>query len=227
MFKQKNIALSIALLFHVCGAIGICYTPYRDWFVNNTPLNLLLMAVLLVYTQQQKNRYSLLFIVIAFCTGMVAEIIGVHTGCLFGSYAYGTVMGYQFKAVPLLIGVQWLVTIYCSGVVMQQLHAWVAAKAEAATGTRLPAWLQFASFVIDGALLATTFDYMMEPVAIKLGFWQWANNQVPFFNYVSWFVISAILLIVFRLLPFNKTNQFALHLFIIQLLFFLMLRSFL
>ncbi len=227
MYRQrKNIALAIALLFHICGAVGILATPYKDWFIHNTPLNLLLMSALLVYTQQQRNLYFYLFILIAFAMGMLAEIVGVHTGYLFGNYTYGNVMGYKFNGVPLLIGVQWFVTIYCGGVVMQQLHGRVVAKS-AATGTALPSWLQFVSLIIDGALLATTFDYIMEPVAIKLGFWQWTNNQVPFFNYACWFVISAILLIVFRLMPFNKTNPFALHLLIIQLLFFLILRSFL
>jgi len=49
-FDLQDIALFIVLLFHVSGAIGILFTPYKDWFIQNTPLNLLIMAVLLIVT---------------------------------------------------------------------------------------------------------------------------------------------------------------------------------
>ena len=49
-------ALFIALLFHICGLIGILFTPYRNWFIQNTPLNLLLMALLLIATHPKKNK---------------------------------------------------------------------------------------------------------------------------------------------------------------------------
>lgn len=228
MFSNKNnIALGLALLFHFCGAIGILFTPYKEWFVNNTSTNLLLMAGLLFYTQKQKNSYFILFFAIAFCIGMGSEIIGVNTGKLFGNYVYGNVMGYKFKSVPILIGVQWFVTIYCSGILVTQMHGWVKRKSAEGNDIKLPIWLQFISLIIDGALTATFFDYVMEPVAIKLHFWEWRNADVPFFNYLCWFIISTILMLFFKLLPFNKTNQFAIHLFIIQALFFLTLRSFL
>ncbi len=224
--RKTNIALFIAILFHVCGAIGILFTPYKDWFIQNTPLNLLLMAGLLLYTQPNKTILFYVFVVIAFTTGMVAEMIGVNTSKLFGSYQYGTVMGYKIKGVPLLIGVQWFVTVFCSGIIVQSIHNWVENKYNQ-LGTKMPVVFQTISLIVDGALLTTFFDIAMEPVAVKLGFWQWTNNIIPNYNYLCWFVISMMLIIVFRLLRFHKVNQFAIHLFIIQVLFFLALRNFL
>jgi putative membrane protein len=111
--------------------------------------------------------------------------------------------------------------------IMERLHRWTQRKMEAANATISPVFKNF-SFIIDGALLATFFDWILEPVAIKLGFWSWlGDGSVPFFNYVSWFIISALLLFIFRLFHFNKHNYFAVHLFIIQFLFFLFLRTFL
>ena len=224
--QKKNIAIFVALLFHISGAIGILFSPYKDWFVQNTPLNLCLMAALLLYTQEQKNKWFYLFAILAFSTGMITEIIGVNTGYLFGNYSYGSVMGIKLKGVPLLIGVQWFVTVFCCGSIMQQLHQWLEKKYES-HGLMLSPKVQFASLIVDSALLATTFDFIMEPVAIDLHFWQWQNNTIPFYNYVCWFVISVLLMIVFRTLPFKKENHFAIHLFIIQTLFFLILRTFL
>jgi len=67
----------------------------------------------------------------------------------------------------------------------------------------------------------------MEPAAVKLGFWQWESATIPTFNYICWFIISALLIWVSRKLKFQKRNDFAVHLLIIQTLFFLTLRIFL
>lgn len=84
------------------------------------------------------------------------------------------------------------------------------------------------SIIIDGATLAVMFDWLMEPVAVKLGYWQWlGNGEIPFYNYICWFVISVLLLIVFQFSQFPKQNKFAVNLLLIQAMFFLLLRTFL
>jgi len=225
-WTKIQIALFLALLFHVSGAIGILFSPYKDWFIQNTTLNLLLMAALLFWTQQDKNKGFYLFATIAFLTGMVTEMIGVNTGLLFGDYTYGNVMGVKLAGVPLLIGVQWFVTVYASGVIVTAIKNALMAKTPEGSKLLSARWQQLA-IVFDGALLATFFDFIMEPVAMQLGFWQWQDAVIPIYNYVCWFVISLLLLMVFNAFKFNKVNHFAVHLFIIQTLFFLALRIFL
>ncbi len=224
-FSKHNIAISIALLFHISGTIGILFTPYKNWFIQNTPINLCLMAALLFYTQIKINKAFIAFVCVSFTVGMVTEIIGVNTGYLFGNYWYTNTMGFKIFNVPLLIGVQWFVTIFCCGIAVNQLHDWLQKKYEI-QGLMISPTIQFLSLIIDGALLATFFDFIMEPIAIHLNYWQWQNNAIPFYNYVCWFIISLLLLVAFRFLPFNKHNQFAIHLLIIQSLFFLILRNF-
>ncbi len=220
-------ALFVVLLFHVCGAIGILFTPYKDWFIQNTPLNLLIMAALLVITQRQKNAAFFLYILITYTVGFTVELIGVNSGILFGHYQYGNTLGIQQYGVPLLIGINWFIIMYCAGVIASKLYNW-SNKRLAAMNAQVKPALQFLSFITDGALLATLFDFIIEPVAVKLGYWHWLDKgEIPSYNYTCWFFISAALLTVFRLLPFDKNNQLAVHLFIIQVLFFLLLSVFL
>ena len=37
-------------------------------------------------------------------------------------------------------------------------------------------------------VLMTSLDLLIEPVAIKLGFWFWKNDIIPLQNYAMWFV---------------------------------------
>ena len=224
-FSRNQIATFIAILFHVSGWIGIVFSPYKDWFVSHTPLNLILMAILLVWCQSEKNIGFFGFFLAAFLTGMGAEMIGVNTGRLFGSYQYGTIMGTTFNKVPWLIGLNWFVVVFCSASCMQQFQDWVSKKT-ASSGMEISAKIASLSLIIDGAILAVFFDWIMEPVAVKLGFWQWANQEIPLYNYVCWFLISMALLFLFSKAGFQKRNHFAVHLFIIQSLFFLALRNY-
>lgn len=184
------------------------------------------MAALVIFTQVEKNIWFFLFVLLCYVGGMLAEIIGVNTGYLFGAYSYGNVLGVQIMKVPLIIGINWFTTMYCSGCIIYKLNEWLYNK----LGKDFkPSFLvQLATFVFDAALLATFFDWILEPTAIALKYWSWTpGDQIPIFNFVCWFAISAILLTFFRLMRFNKENQFAVHLFIIQVLFFLVLQAFL
>lgn len=219
-------ATFIAILFHVCGFIGM-FTSKHNWFVANTALNLLIMTALIFWTQPKKNAAFFVFVVICFVTGMLTEMIGVNTSWLFGKYEYGKVLGKGIINVPWLIGVNWFIVMYCCGVAVAHLHERIKRQSALAESFLTPQ-MQLMSFVIDGALLATFFDFMLEPVAVKLGYWTWlGDGKIPFTNYLCWFVISGLLLTVFKLLSFPKHNQFAVHLLFIELLFFGALRTFL
>jgi putative membrane protein len=221
-----QIATAIAILFHFFGVIGILFWD-KNFFIGNTPLNLLLMLGLLWWTQENRNFSFILFAAIAMFTGYVVEVIGVNTGMLFGNYYYGNVMGLKWKNVPLLIGANWWITIYCCGIFVHTLLDKIVHRLHHEKGALVPK-LKALSVIVDGATLAVAFDWLMEPVAVKLGFWFWkGDGNIPLYNYVCWFIISAILLSFFHFSAFPKRNKFAIHLLLIQAMFFLLLRSFL
>lgn len=182
------------------------------------------MLLLIVWTQKQKNAAFYLFVFVCYVVGFTTEAIGIHTGFLFGSYTYGSTLGYKLKDIPLLIGINWFIIIYCSGIAIYSLQQKIRSRLLPEDVNRYTWWSR-ASIVVDGALLAVFFDWVMEPVAVALGFWQWEGAIIPTLNYISWFVVSLLLLVVFSTMRFDKTNSFAIHLLLIQFMFFLLLRT--
>jgi putative membrane protein len=221
-----RVALFITLLVHVTGIAGMLFAPYKDWFVQSTSINLCLMTALLILTHPQKDKSFYLFVIIVFIAGFMAEVAGVNTGSFFGRYSYSSVLGIKLWNVPLVIGVNWFIVIYCTGIATQAYENYMLKRIndKRISGNRQ---LKFTSFIVDACFLILLYDWILEPVAIKLGYWQWENEKVPLSNYVSWVILSALLLAVFRKLNRNKQNIFAVNLFLIQVLFFLILRTFL
>jgi len=222
--SKYQVATAIAVLFHAIGFIGIVFFK-NSFIIKATPVNLLLMFLLLIWTQQEKNYFFWLFVLFAVAVGIGVEMIGVNTKLLFGEYSYGDVLGFKVKNVPLVIGVNWFIIIYCCGVSVHTLLVKAIDKVSAETATP-PMALKALSVIVDGATLAVFFDWLIEPVAVKLGYWKWADD-VPFYNYLCWFIVAAVLLVAFHFLKFNKQNKFAVHLLMIQVMFFLLLRTFL
>lgn len=200
--KKENVSTFLILLFYGAGLLGILATSTRDLFLLATPINLFLSAIILLWNHLTWNRSFLFYSVVALLTGMLVEIIGVQTGVIFGTYEYGQTLGYKIANVPIVIGLNWLVCSYCCGVIANQLKVNIFLKA------------------MIGAFLMVALDYVIEPTAMKMDFWSWANNQVPILNYIAWYVISFALLLLFFTLPFAKKNNIAIILYITQWLFF-------
>lgn len=219
--KKSQRAIWIAIVIHLVGLLGILFVN-RYRFIVLTPINLLIMAGLLLQTRSDKNYWLHIFFVVCWIAGMAAEITGVKTGLLFGDYRYGKWLGPAFAGVPLLIGVNWFIIVYCSAAVADFILNRNKKQKPLTYGyQRKPVFL----FCLIGALLATFFDWVMEPAAIDLGFWIWkGNGSIPVYNYICWFLLSFLLLFIFRKMAVTASNRFAIFLFGIQLGFFLVIR---
>jgi putative membrane protein len=201
-------AIFLAVLVHFSGAIGIAFFS-PAFFVPFTPVNLFLMLLLLILHEQPINFRFIQAFFMAVVVGMTTEMIGVNTGLLFGDYSYGEVFGRKLFGVPVLIGINWFCVVYASNVVAIKCSDRIKGKL---------------SIALLAATIATAFDWIMEPVAMKLGFWNWNDGTIPLFNYISWFVISFAVSIAFGYLKIQANNKFAPYFLVIQALFFLFLR---
>jgi bisanhydrobacterioruberin hydratase len=210
ILKQKiKISIIVAALFHFSGFMGLM-TNAKPWFVSMTPLTLLLMFGLLIWTEENKGVKYYQYLGLVFFAGLLVEIIGVNTGLLFGDYTYGDVMGLKIFGVPLLMGIQWFATLACSAHMIQYLfHK-----------------NKFSSlyFALIAATITTIFDVAIEPVAMDFDYWNWNSDHVPLYNYICWFVISFILhWLKEQYFKTSKVNFFGVVLFILQVVFFIFL----
>jgi len=203
----KNSSIALIIILHAVGLLGLS-SSYRYLFLMLSPVNLLLCFLILLINQQEKNKAFTLFCVIIFILGFSLELIGVKTGLLFGEYAYGNTLGIKLLNVPLIIGINWLLLVYCAGVILHKLQLHIVLKC------------------LIGAAMLTFLDVLIEPVAIKLDFWNWNQGQIPIQNYIAWFIISFFMLLLFEKMRFNKNNLPAKVLYVVQVVFFALLNLF-
>jgi uncharacterized membrane protein len=210
--ERKNsyykIALGLLIAMHIAGIIGLQHPLSRPLFQQLIAFNLLATAAIVFYFHTDYNRNFILFGLITFLTGFFIEVIGVATGQIFGVYTYGGTLGWKWLDVPLLIGVNWLVLIYCTNVITDKLP--------------FPWWIK----ALAGACLMVGLDFFIEPMAMQYDMWAWQNNRVPVQNYAGWFVASLVLSILFHIFRFSKTNRIAMLVYAIQLIFFVALALF-
>ncbi|RYU95504.1 carotenoid biosynthesis protein [Emticicia agri] len=194
--------LLLLTAMYIAGLIGMNIPQTTQLFQWLTPFNLLASLAILLYFHQQWNRNFIIFCIVTFLTGFFIEVAGVKTGVIFGPYKYETTLGFKVLEVPPMIGVNWLLLVYCVG--------------SSFCRTSKPIYIK----VLYGAMLMTMLDFLVEPVAIRLNMWSWKVANPPVQNYIAWFIVSAVLLSLFHSMKFRKDNPIALWLLILQICFF-------
>ena len=201
--NKEKISIFIIWLFHLSGILGIIYGN-SDWFVSVTPINLTISFILLILNTDLKLKVVLL-IFFCFTIGMLAEILGVNYGLIFGNYKYGEVLGYKVLSVPIIIGVNWCILVLITGAMSN---------------------LFFKSYwnkVFCGIFLMLFMDVLIEPIAPILDFWNFEGGIAKFQNYLGWVLVSFPMLIVFHKLKPNINNSYSFNLYFLQVLFFTIL----
>lgn len=203
--NKPLVAMLVILILHLVGILFIA-SAYRALILPLSAINLGISGLLAIYFHRDiRHKNYWIWLGIAFSTGMLTEGIGVHTGILFGHYQYLENLGPKLFGVPLIIGLNW--TYLCIG------------SASLACRLAKNTWIQ----ALIGALLMTLLDYFMEPIAIELDFWNWFGEAIPLKNYLSWFGISFLLILVYLKMIPNKVNNVAILLYCVQLAFFAVL----
>lgn len=198
------ISVIIIVVFHLIGLIGML-GDHPSFFIRNTPVNLLLSAVLLIINQNRWNMRQIMCLIFIFFAGFFLEVFGTNTGYLFGNYHYGKTLGLQLFNVPVVIGINWLMVVYMAGNLVERLESSWVIKA------------------VVGSVILVVLDYFIEPVAMHFDYWQWENGIVPETNYLCWFIISFLFLSLFSKIGFKDYNPMAGLLLFLQLFMFIAL----
>lgn len=202
---KPSLTGKILIIYYSVGIAGLSMPVTQGLFLTLMPFSLLLsMVVLLLYHKHWKPMHGVAMTLIAIL-GYLVEVAGVLTGEVFGQYTYGSSLGVKLFETPLMIGVNWILLIYCVYAIMEPV--------------RWPTILK----ILFGSVVMVVYDLIMEPVAILLDMWSWGGDTIPIQNYIAWFVISLLFLTIMHLFRVKTQNQVAPWLFGVQAGFFLVL----
>ncbi len=171
--NRLETSLIIIWMFHISAIIGI-YSGYQDWFLPLTPLNLLVCLGAILWNIPALNFKDILLLFVPFTLGMIAEILGVNYGLIFGSYDYGANLGWKFMGVPLTIGVNWTILVFITASIALKWSKNLLCAAAMASG------------------MMVLLDLLIEAVAPEFDFWKFEGGEVPLQNYIGWFAVAFI-----------------------------------
>jgi putative membrane protein len=198
---NKKISIGIIWLFHLSGLVGLLYID-KNLFASLTPLNLFISSTLLFVNQKSLKKKEIIIVFLIFSIGMIAEILGVNYGLIFGRYDYGDNLGLKLLGVPLLIGLNWVVLTFICGSISNHFIK-----------------NKYLSIVV-AIILMLLIDITLEPIAPILDYWEFSGSIAPIQNYIGWAFTSLLTLTIYQLFYSNKEFIFSINLFLAQLLFF-------
>jgi putative membrane protein len=201
--KQRVLTVFI-VVWYLGGIVGFTVPVLKPLIQQLTPVGMTLAAFLLLAYHKPRNQKSWLAFAGIALVGFIVELIGVNTQLLFGNYHYGIALGFKLWNTPLVIGLNWLVLIYCMASLTKSMR---------------DRWY----YPLVGASAMVAFDYLMEPVAMATGMWNWAGGEIPLKNYMDWFLVSGFLFLMIRILKVEFNNRLAPLLLAMQVVFFLAL----
>lgn len=182
--------------------------PYTREIVMSITDSFLLVTNALVLYFVFREYFSLKLLLWGAGTFLITfllEFLGVQSGLVFGSYHYGDTMIMQVGNVPIIIALNWMILILATYSIVFGLigNIWIS---------------PFLS-----SLLIVLFDIILEPVAIKLDYWQWLGNEVPLQNYIAWYLISLFFSMALSILNIKVESKILKWYFYLQTIFFLLL----
>ena len=200
---NKKVSIIIIWLFHLSGLLGLLYID-KNLFASLTPLNLFISTTLLFVNQTNATRMKFFIVFAIFFVGMIAEILGVQYGLIFGNYEYGNNLGLKLVGVPILIGFNWVVLTVICGSISSKIFK----KSKVLS-------------IILGITLMLLIDITLEPIAPVLDYWEFSGSKAPLQNYIGWGITSLITQTLYQYFYKTKEFIFSINLFIAQFLFFL------
>jgi putative membrane protein len=200
---NKKVSIIIIWLFHLSGLLGLLYID-KNLFASLTPLNLFISTTLLFINQTNTTKMKFFIVFAIFFVGMIAEILGVQYGLIFGNYQYGNNLGLKLLGVPILIGFNWVVLTVICGSISSKIFK----KSKVLS-------------IILGITLMLLIDITLEPIAPVLDYWEFSGSKAPLQNYIGWGITSLITQTLYQYFYKTKEFIFSINLFIAQFLFFL------
>ena len=182
---------TIAVFFPLVGAFMLLASAL-EWAVLpellrfNPPLILfgtvVMAAPLIVGVLPTVNRRALAGLTVLVSYTYLLEYVGVSTGWPYGEFAYGVSLG------PMLAGIPAALPVFFIPIVVNAYLLCVLLL-----GERAESRLVRLAVVIPAVV---TMDVVLDPAAVSLGFWSYADGglfyDVPLSNYAGWALSATV-----------------------------------
>lgn len=167
------------------------------------------MAAVAVYAYRTLGVWHWLgFMVPAISLSLCSELLGTSTGFPFGHYRYLSGLGYKIAGlVPFTIPLSWFYLGF---------SAYIIARVGLST-VALPQWLQNLGSIAIGAVLLTSWDFVLDPAMSQttIPFWIWeqpgAFFGMPYENFAGWFgtgcVFMTVATLIWQVQPVKLPSQ--------------------
>jgi putative membrane protein len=137
------------------------------------------------------------FLIPSLSISLTSELLGTSTGFPFGNYTYLSGLGYKISGlVPFTIPLSWFY-VGCVSYVLARAGLEVDKK---------PSLFRHVGAVVLGALLLTSWDFVLDPAMSQtsLPFWYWhqpgAFFGMPYQNFAGWMGTGSLFMTVAALL---------------------------
>lgn len=203
--EKRRYAIGFFIIFYAVGILGLAVPETYPLFVRLTPLAIVLSTIALIYYHPHFTPKGIAVFLSIAVMGYFIEVYGVNTGLLFGHYTYGAGLGKKIFNTPLIIGLNWLMLIYISAAILENLKVGRVAK------------------VLLASLIMLFYDVVVEQIAPAIDMWEFQAASVPIQNYAAWFFIAVFFHTLVKLFRIPTKNRLAGVILCCQLLFFLIL----
>jgi putative membrane protein len=203
--RNFNKTAAFFVIFYVVGIVGMLLPFSFPLFVKLIPVALLLSSAALAFFHTYYNTKTIVIFISIYLIGFFVEVAGVNTGLIFGVYFYGESLGFKIFNTPLIIGLNWLLLVYITASVLEFTN-----------------WHSFAK-VFFASTIMLGYDLVIEQIAPVLKMWHWQNENVPFKNYLAWFLLALLFHTSIRFFGVKTKNKLAPLILGCQLLFFVTL----
>lgn len=194
----------IAFFVYGMGIVRILTPATREAALPMTPIALLLTtAVFLFFARTVYTRRMILVFTAIALIGFLVELVGVQTGWIFGHYRYTSNFGVRWWGTPPLIGINWLFLSY----------AWAAVLQNTASAP--------VHRIVYAALGMLAYDLLLEQAAPRMQLWYWEKGNIPFSNYIAWFVLALFFQWLIRRNRIVTQNNMALPLLLLQIVLYI------
>jgi putative membrane protein len=162
-------------------------------------------ATIAIYAYRQLGTFHwLAFMIPALGISLTSELLGTSTGFPFGAYHYLSGLGYKISGlVPFTIPLSWFYLGFSSYLITRV----------GLNKLSIPSFVKDLGSIVFGALLLTSWDFVLDPAMSQttVPFWLWDQPGeffgMPYQNFVGWFgtgvVFMTVATFLWRLKPLN------------------------